>query len=214
MRFPEEIELAQKRQDLAVLLEKQGLLERELSVLKSEIRSFERTYEETLGSRITELEQLEWQISGLLGSDEEEEHQKYYHSAETVSSPRSGTTTSLLDDDPDTTTMAEEKSLKSLYREVAKLIHPDLAADDNERYRRQELMSIANLAYEEGDRATLQRILREWQIGPDRPYQAKHRRSGRQNCGASRIRYTHLHEAGRKGNGRGDRPAGGDGGNR
>ncbi len=168
MKSPEEIELAKKRQELAGLLEDQARAERDLAAVKAEIRLFERTYEQMLGARITELEQLEWQISGLLGDTAGEEHHKYYHTADNGSAARPiGSATSLLDDDPDTTPMVEEKSLKALYREVAKTIHPDLALDDNERCRRQELMAVANQAYQEGDRISLQRLLREWQLGPE-----------------------------------------------
>lgn len=168
MKSPEEIELTKKRHELAGLLEEQVRVERDLSAIKAEIRVFERAYEQLLGARITELEQLEWQISGLLGSDAGEEHHKYYHAADHGSPSRPiGTSTSLLDDDPDTTTVIEEKSLKALYREVAKTIHPDLATADHERHRRQELMAVANQAYQEGDRGSLQRLLREWQLGPE-----------------------------------------------
>lgn len=166
MKSPEEIELAKKRQELADLLEEQSRCERKLAGIKSEIRAFERAYEQVLGARISELEQLEWQISGLLGSDSDEEHHKYYHAAHDSAGHPLGAT-SLLDDDPDTTPIMEEKSLKALYREVAKTIHPDLAPDDSERYRRQELMVMANRAYQEGDRTGLQRLLREWQLGPE-----------------------------------------------
>lgn len=167
MKTPEEIELAKKRRELADLLEEQAQIERELAAIKSEIRIFEHAYEQVLGGRIAELEQLEWQISGLLGTGEsEEEHQKYFHTTEHDTSTAPFTRTTLLDDDPETTPIFEEKSLKALYREVAKAIHPDLVNDDHERLKRQELMAIANLAYQEGDRAQLQKILREWQLGP------------------------------------------------
>ena len=43
------------------------------------------------------------------------------------------------------------QNLKQLYRDVAKLIHPDLATDEKERLRRQELMAQVNQAYENGD---------------------------------------------------------------
>jgi hypothetical protein len=168
MKSPEEIELAKKRQELAELLEEQSLIERELAAIKAEIRIFERSYEQMLGERIAELEQLEWQINGLLGATEtEDEHHKYFHTAEEVSSTSFTGRTTLLDDDPDTTTILEEKSIKSLYRELAKTIHPDLATNDHERSRRQELMATANRAYQEGDRTRLQRILKEWQLGPE-----------------------------------------------
>jgi predicted nucleic acid-binding Zn-ribbon protein len=167
MKSPEEIELAKKRRELADLLEEQSQIERELAAIKAEIRGFEHTYEQMLGGKIAELEQLEWQISGLLGTGEtEEEHHKYFHTAEHNASTSTFTRTPLLDDDPDTTPIFEEKSLKALYREVAKSIHPDLANDDHERFKRQELMATANLAYQEGDRGRLQKLLREWQLGP------------------------------------------------
>lgn len=167
MKSPEEIELAKKRRELAGLLEDQARCERDLSAIKGEIRIFERAYEQLLGARISELEQLEWQISGLLGSDTDEEHHKYYHTSEHEALNRPLGTTSLLDDDPDTTSIMEEKSLKALYREVAKTIHPDLGIGDHERCRRQTLMAIANQAYQDGDRSGLQRLLREWQLGPE-----------------------------------------------
>ena len=167
MKSPEEIELAKKRRELEDLLEEQTRIERELAAIKSEIRIFEHTYEQMLGGRIAELEQLEWQISGLLGTGEsEEEHQKYFHTTEHDTSTAAFARTTLLDDDPETTPIFEEKSLKALYREVAKAIHPDLVSDDHERLKRQELMAIANLAYQQGDRSRLQKILREWQLGP------------------------------------------------
>ncbi len=168
MKSPEELELAKKRRELSDLLEEQSLIECELAAIKAEIRVFERSYEQMLGGRIAELEELEWQISGLLGTAEsDEEHHKYFHTAEQEVSASRFSRTTLLDDDPDTTSIIEEKSLKALYREVAKLIHPDLSSDDHERFRRQELMAIANLAYQEGDRIRLQNILKEWRLGPE-----------------------------------------------
>jgi hypothetical protein len=82
MKSPEEIELAKKRSELAELLEEQSLIERELAAIKSEIRIFEHSYEQMLGGKISELEQLEWQISGLLGDVEDEEHHKYIYTTE------------------------------------------------------------------------------------------------------------------------------------
>jgi len=58
-----------------------------------------------------------------------------------------------------------------LYRDVAKTIHPDLSPDEGERKRRQELMAIANKAYAEGDRKTLEDILYEWE--PPRSYDSE-----------------------------------------
>ena len=57
--------------------------------------------------------------------------------------------------------------LKKLYREVAKKIHPDLATDEDERKRRQDLMAEANIAYENGNIEKLKSILHNWQNSPE-----------------------------------------------
>lgn len=168
LKTPEEIELDRKRIELARLQERLAERERSLFALKAEIRMFEQVYEEVLGARISELEDLEWQLNGLLGVEPV--------SAEHDSSPCDEAfthfhhRTDLLDDDAEQTQDVPRKSLKNLYREVAKAIHPDLASDEEERRRRQELMAAANHAYEVGDRAVLEDILCDREQGPDVAY--------------------------------------------
>jgi len=50
-------------------------------------------------------------------------------------------------------------SLKCLYREVARKVHPDLATDEDDRCKREQLMAEANMAYQRGDAEALKRIL-------------------------------------------------------
>ena len=52
-------------------------------------------------------------------------------------------------------------ALKSLYREVAKRVHPDLTSDEADRSRRQRLMAEANRAFEQGDAYRLAKILED-----------------------------------------------------
>jgi hypothetical protein len=52
-------------------------------------------------------------------------------------------------------------ALKTLYREVAKRVHPDLTLDDADRSRRQRLMADANQAFAYGDANWLKNILEE-----------------------------------------------------
>ncbi len=58
-------------------------------------------------------------------------------------------------------------SLKSLYREVAKRVHPDLAADDSDRRMRELLMKRANEAYQRGDHGALRQILKDYENSPE-----------------------------------------------
>ncbi|MCJ7555432.1 MAG: hypothetical protein MUP90_00775, partial [Gammaproteobacteria bacterium] len=45
--------------------------------------------------------------------------------------------------------------LRTLYRELAKLVHPDLTTDEGDRARRTPLMVEVNAAYQAGDEARL-----------------------------------------------------------
>ena len=143
LKTPEEVELERKQRELKRHQVELGEWERMLSGLKTEIRTFEQLYEDTIGGRITILEELEWQLNGILGTEktpplretlpDEQAFSHFHH------------TTDLLDEEdeipPDTSSM----SIKSLYRDVAKAVHPDLASDEADRLRRQELMAIALL---------------------------------------------------------------------
>lgn len=162
LKTPEEIELEHKYQKLSML--KVDLVQREqaYSDLKSEIRMFEQVYEEILGARIEALEGLEWQLQGLLGEAATEPKAESLKQESYFSHFQH--TTDLLDDDYQLDT--SNLSIKSLYRGVAKAVHPDLATDEIERQRRQELMSLANEAYQTGNRQVLADLLSEWEQTP------------------------------------------------
>jgi len=167
LKTPEEVELEKKRAELSGLKEQCAARESAFSALKADIRMFEQVYEGVLGARIAILEDLEWQLNGLLDDGD---------AAESVASPASSDAfayfhhrTDLLDDenDVDPDPGSPPKNLKSLYRAVAKAIHPDLAPDEGQRLRRQELMAVANQAYAVGDRKALEDIFFDWEQGPE-----------------------------------------------
>ena len=62
---------------------------------------------------------------------------------------------------------SQSQTIKNLYREVAKRIHPDLSIDSADRQQRERLMTAANRAYEEGDEARLRAILEEYESSPE-----------------------------------------------
>lgn len=163
LKTPEEVELEHKYQQLIQIKADLQRCDQDYSRLKSEIRMFERVYEDILGVRIQTLEELEWQLKGLLGGATVES------STESLKQSPSYThlqhTTELLDED-EVPSDGANLSLKSLYRGVAKAVHPDLAADEVERLRRQELMALANEAYQTGNRQLLIDLLSEWEQAP------------------------------------------------
>jgi hypothetical protein len=57
--------------------------------------------------------------------------------------------------------------VRKLFRDVARIIHPDLAADEHGRDRRHALMVEANRAYQLRDAEQLRRILEQWERSPE-----------------------------------------------
>ncbi len=163
LKTPEEIELELKYQQLAQVKGELQRREEDYSRLKSEIRMFEQVYEDILGVRIQTFEDLEWQLKGLLGETTVKSMIEPLKQAPSYTHFQH--TTDLLDDDEASQDVAN-LSLKSLYRGVAKAVHPDLAADEAERLRRQELMALANEAYQSGNRQVLIDLLSEWEQAP------------------------------------------------
>jgi hypothetical protein len=58
-------------------------------------------------------------------------------------------------------------AVRKLFRDVARIIHPDLAGDEHARDRRHALMVQANRAYAMRDEEQLRRILESWERSPE-----------------------------------------------
>ncbi len=56
----------------------------------------------------------------------------------------------------------QSRQLRERYRELARLIHPDLAVDAESRAHRETIMRLANESYETGDLAQIERLLEVW----------------------------------------------------
>lgn len=134
---PEQEELENKKIELAKLETELAEKELELATFQAELNTFEKEYMRIIGVRYTELDRIEAQINEYI---------------------------ELLEANRD---FKPSPELKKVYREVAKKIHPDLATDDDERQRRQQLMAEANQAYEDGDVEKLRAILHDWESSPE-----------------------------------------------
>ncbi len=163
---PEEHELAEKRSELEEL---QGLLgDRELylATLRAELSHFEGLYLRTVGARYAELDELKARIAEHLAERHSGQSLYREQAAQTRARARESAGAASAASPP-TKPFAPSSELKSLYRQLAKHIHPDLATDEEDRARRDRLMKEANQAYGAGDEARLRRILNEWQASPD-----------------------------------------------
>ena len=164
---PEEEELKTKRLELQAL--ETQLVERELHLagLRGELAIFENLYLKIVGVRYSELDEINAQISELLARrapDNDEAQNAAQDARVRAQESRASVTGLALSDRVE---FSPSQTLKSLYREVAKRMHPDLATEEADRANRQRLMAEANRAYEDGDEAHLRAILEEYESSPE-----------------------------------------------
>ena len=130
----------------ALLDERRG----ELVALQEEFREFKMRYARVVGSRLAELAEVESAIrkaeERLLSGGEAEDHD--------------AESDAHAPDVPDALPVAPLKtSMRKLFWSVARLFHPDHAADEGEARRRHTIMAEASRAYREGDVESLHILL-------------------------------------------------------
>jgi hypothetical protein len=166
---PEERELAKKRAELSTV--ESALADRELDLitLRNELKTFETHYFRLVGQLFAELDDTRARLAETLayrnpgnpdlGRQAAEARTQANQSASAIGE-------SVPQEDADTA-FSRSDELKKLYREIAKLVHPDLVTEDGERTRRTRLMAEANQAYGAGDEAKLRAILDDWVSNPE-----------------------------------------------
>lgn len=124
---------------------------RELAALQEEMRTFRARYTEVVGSRMAELAEIEREIRqaearhlGLETSDDDEE------AAGDKETDARGAEHGAL---------PVGKTMRKLFWAVARMFHPDHAADEKEAQRRHTVMAEASRAYREGDVESLHTLL-------------------------------------------------------
>jgi len=165
---PEERELAAKKAELAALEIQLADRELEVATLRVELHNFEQRYIREVGVKFAEIDALEAHIAAVLSrlNPFDETARQRAETARAIARESAGATAEIgRSTRPVDFTPSDD--LKRLYREIAKRIHPDLATDDSERAKRNQLMAEANRAYENGDEARLRAILDEWETSPD-----------------------------------------------
>ncbi|MFL5793146.1 MAG: hypothetical protein ACJ742_01810 [Actinomycetes bacterium] len=167
-------ELVRRRAQLQVLARRLLERERELAAFRNELHAFETTYRKALGSRYARLDELADRLDETAApaddpdglSPEDDGPAERYPGQGLPGGQNWAWGEREPDKEPERRAVVGEDA-KRLFRQLARLIHPDLAADPQERERRTNLMVAANDAYEQGDVAALERLLEEWHASPE-----------------------------------------------
>jgi hypothetical protein len=165
-RRPEDAELWRKRDELADLQARLAELELQLLTLRLELTEFEGLYHGKVGPLYAELDEVEALIAERLARVQpldSEAAESAINARKRADASRRTAEASLTPQVP----ITRSRSLKDLYRAVAKRLHPDLSRDESDRATRERLMTEANLAYAQGDEARLRAILEEYDSSPD-----------------------------------------------
>jgi hypothetical protein len=124
---------------------------------KTDLAAFRILYRKEVGLLHEELDELERQIAEAeLG----EISKAVAEAGGDPTAPIAGTTS-----EPETRYTSD--AVRRLFRDVAKIVHPDLARDEITRDRRHALMIEANKAYALGDEERLRWILQAWENSPE-----------------------------------------------
>ncbi len=163
---PETIELNKKRRVLERLKDKLAFREEAMTDLRAELEQFEANYTMEVGRLYAELDEIEAQIAEeevkLVPDDEEikkraeELRKRAAESAE--SAANAGTCSSRYQ---------PTSEAKKAYHNLAKIIHPDLALDADEKEKRHDLMAKLNAAYSAGDQNRLNKLVEDFRDSPD-----------------------------------------------
>ena len=161
-RTPEDEHLAEQERLFAELAEQLATREAEFATIGAEFARFRATYLARFAPLYSELDRLEAEIARLLANRMEQggaEADDARHRAEEAEAraEESASAAESAEQEPEPPP-EPTADLKAFYRQVAKMVHPDLASDDAERARRTRLMAVASEAYAAGDEVALRRI--------------------------------------------------------
>jgi hypothetical protein len=170
---PEEVELQQKEEILKLKLE--ILTERELalSTLQADLHSFEIEYYLKVGEKYVHIDRLQATLDNIHASkapkDVNAQKRADKSNKKAMQSENDAEQYKQLNETKQNKFEATPE-LKSLYRELAKLLHPDLTLDPKEKARRHHLIQQINEAYQAGD---LKRLNDIWEAEKNNPENIK-----------------------------------------
>jgi hypothetical protein len=162
---PDSMELARKREELAIL--QAELTERELFLanLRADLGAFEGRYLRVVGVLYAELD--DWKAKIAEFAADSIGTQQARNTATEARAQAEASYAAAHGDAANATEFSPSPELKKLFREVVRMVHPDNALNEADRAVRHRLMTEANLAFRRGDEDSLRRILEEYKNCPE-----------------------------------------------
>lgn len=183
----QEAEAPEARLARAVRAAEQALIEFEIAVetFRVEVENFSRLHHQKLGPMYARLDELDALIAEARAARTgDPEDLRRAQEARALVMPMPGVDELFhdwIDSDglsPEAAAMLNEQPVQApkrvrpsdearkLYRDLVRKAHPDLAAEEAERQRRDAFITRVNAAYARGDEEQLRRLADEWEAGP------------------------------------------------
>lgn len=169
---PEEVYLQRKRVELDALEAQLAEREAALRTLREGLSAFEQKYQAVVTEKYDQLDRLYARIAeltsgvgGMWAGEVAAAAGETPSGARRLPPPPPPPPARKLPPKPASNHAPE--SLKRLYRDVAKALHPDKAETGESREHRHRFMARANAAYEASDEARLRLIFEEWEHSPE-----------------------------------------------
>jgi hypothetical protein len=138
-------------------------LEEEHATLLSELRAFESDYLRTVGVVDMQVQELEARILTIAWERSGESSDRI---AAMYATDRFRETTTAMRAVPPPPGPKPTEDLKSLFRDAAKRMHPDLVSDPAGRAHAEAFMKRLNDAYRDGDAEAIGNLVRQWETSP------------------------------------------------
>lgn len=163
---PEEIELNKKRAVLERLKDRLADREEEMADLRAGLEQFEAQYKMEVARLYSDLDKIEAQIAEeelKLVPDDEEIKKK----VEELRKRAEESAAQAETDENGSYKFNPTPEAKKAYHNLARVIHPDLALDAEEKEKRHVLMAKLNEAYSAGDQKELNKLVEAFRNSPD-----------------------------------------------
>ncbi|WP_053227460.1 hypothetical protein [Solirubrobacter soli] len=138
-------------------------IEEEHATLRSELAAFQSDYLRMVGVVDLQVQELEAKILAIVavrtGAVEDA-------AAADAAEQRFRETTTAMGAIPAPAGPPPDDDLKTLFRDAAKRMHPDLVADDAGRGHAEAFMKRLNQAYKAGDAEGIGNLVRQWETSP------------------------------------------------